>query len=273
MKFEGDKRREIFANDDDYCYQIGIEMYKEMVDSIPVSMMVHKFNMVALLLNISDSALEQATQIYKDLESSRSITGTSDRPIYEYPEGKQNNFFNFTEKYFISLIFAVSAVEAYVNSLIKNDINIELPSTKGAYKNFSIYDIELQIDLREKIKKILPASREFDIKTEEMPFWNDFCDLIKFRNEIVHPKSEKITVVLGKDRSIKYIKSSQIKILNDIYHAGRNKELVKSARKVIEYLAKKTAYPEVTPLEFRNYEPANMMDYVRQNKINIEYED
>jgi hypothetical protein len=271
MKFKGDKRREIFIIDGDYC-QTSITIYEENVNNIKIPMHALKFNLVALLLNVSDSSLEQAQTIYRDLESSRIlIEDRGEKPFYEYPKDKHCNFIDFTEKYFTSIVFAYSAVEAYVNSLIKKDI--ELPNRKEELESLTINDIEQRIGLKEKIKEIIPFSRNITINTDEMPFWSDFCDLIKYRNEIAHPKSEKLTVVLNKNRDITQVKSSQIKVLNELYHDARNKDIVRSARKVIGFLASKTDYPEVTPLEFRNYEPANLMDYVRQNKINIEYED
>lgn len=266
MKFTGDKRRDIFFDGEYHC-QIGIELYKEMVNNVECSLRTNKFNFVALLLNISESALGDAQKLYKELEASR--IHKSEAASFEYPADKQNLFFDFTEKYFTAIVFAVTAVEAFVNSLLKNK-NIELSNKKRFY---SIYEIERQISLKDKIMKILPASRNVEIKIEEMPFWKDFCTLLKYRNELIHPKSEKLTVVFNKDDKdeILYIKSSQIKILNEIYHASRNKDLVGSARKLMLFLAQKTDYPEATPLEFRNFEAANMWDFIREKKVDVEY--
>jgi len=266
IDFKKDKRITALINKEDKYYLPLFDLYTITKDEATIPVMIEIPNIVALLLNISDVANERASKILNDLEETMELVPVEKGKCYKFKNDTYNlREYDMLENLFVSIVFACSAVEAFVNNLIPIDFNYGEPKNKNEKTAVLISSkeyIERNYSLDHKINKILPLIYSFDEDSyknnqSDKACWDKFVELIKHRDRIVHPKIEKTK--LGK--------FSQIKFLADIFHSGFNTELVKSSRELIKNLCEKIKQAPMNvrrsphiPLEFLEHE-ATLQDY------------
>ena len=153
-------------------------------------------NPIALQLNM----VEQSIEMMKEMHIEKNL-------IYKESDYKNSdtsaNYHNTTLIYqYISLaqqalVFSYTALETFANlSIPENYILVEegKGSQEGITKTFNKQAIERQIELKRKFKEILPniySTKPIHLEK----FWNDFCQLEKYRDQIIHQKSINRTVM------------------------------------------------------------------------------
>jgi len=211
--------------------------------------MVELPNIIALFLSISDKSLNNAKTIFRDkLESDiKYIIRPDEKNYFEYGIENSNSYvFDLLEELFISVVFAYTAVEATVNNLIPNWFFIIKVDRKRKVIDDKYY-IERYYNLKSKIKDILPLIYKFDTDFDKLDFWEPFTKLEKFRNELIHYKSEEM----------KSNESIQIGILTDIIFSLIKFDIIESARKLIKYLSDNIKLLPGLPYEFSS-KPINI---------------
>ncbi|MBL7127672.1 MAG: hypothetical protein ISS16_01670 [Ignavibacteria bacterium] len=240
IQYKCDKRNTVHIKSDSKYYALGFDLYRIEKEGIKIPLINNAPNIIALLLNISDRALERAVKIYdKDLLPTLSLAGEDFEKHYSFTHKKHTELeFDLYENLFVSIVFAYSAVEAFVNNLIPKDFKYKADYKRGGTSATLICDTEYigkNYSVEEKINAILPLLYRYDInsfkkdKSEEKICWEKFKRLIEYRHKIIHPKT-KIS---------KLKKFSQIRFIADIFIDGINKEITKPARDLIKILCKK----------------------------------
>lgn len=259
---KGDKRIEKLLSSDNEHLQRGFTLYKTKFKDGELQHVMTPFpNMTALYLNISDSARDKSIEIFNNvLVPSLQLKGST----LEFGAENSDSFtFDLWENIIVSIVFSYSAVESLVNNLIPNSV-ILFTKKNGKVKLASKDRIEKNTKLSEKIKSILPRIFEFEFKTDELPFWKDFTDLEKYRNNFIHFKSDEI------DGN----RSTQASLLVHTFFDITKRDLVKSARTLIQYLASKIDFVPGIPSEFIE-NPVDYYKYVhhyKSKKIDLDKE-
>ena len=273
LKYKGDKRNYVLTQNDKF-FHIGLPLRRKYNEKSDFPLVVDAPDIISLHLHIANKNFEKLEELYNTILDKNTILKDKGPDIhYTYNfANDEKYFFDLFECCFISIIFSYSAVEAFVNDLIPNKIesnNIKdlFPNKFDKimqYKSVKL-GIEKEVKLEQKIKLILTREYQFSIDFNSLNFWNDFCDLIKYRDEIMHMKSEKLKLKYDtKDRNkIIDIKSSRSKFLSDLYFNILKRDIIKSGIEIIKYLSLKTKYPPVVPLEFRDYIPPNLNDTIK----------
>ena len=273
LKYKGDKRNYVLTQNGKF-FHIGLPLRRKYNEKSDFPLVVDAPDIISIHLSIADKNFEKLKELCNTILDKNIILkdkGPDKHYTYNFAI-HEKYFFDFFECCFISIIFSYSAVEAFVNDLIPNKIesdNIKdlIPNKFDKimqYKSVKL-GIEKEVKLEQKIKLILTREYQFSIDFNSLNFWNDFCDLLKYRDEIIHMKSEKLKLIydpIDKNKIID-IKSSRSKFLSDLYFNIINRDIIKSGTEIIKYLSSKTKYPPVVPLEFRDYIPSNLNDTIR----------
>ncbi|MDW8850114.1 hypothetical protein SD960_08435 [Flavobacterium sp. MMLR14_040] len=147
-------------------------------------------NNIALLLSISDKALNRGLQIYKIYlnpdKPENDITKYIKDEQVGFLKEKSRHYCDYIEEIETAIVFAYTAVEAFANISIPDNYIY-----KSAEKDGILYEkkaIERWTSLAEKVSVILPEI--YDVKSiKSKSFYNHFKLLEEYRNAIIHQKS------------------------------------------------------------------------------------
>ncbi len=133
----------------------------------------------ALFLSQSHKAYQQAIGIHPFVsESSHAEGGDSSPRVYDY-----------LELIMASIVFAYSAIEAFVNEEIPESFTYEIERpTSGILVPLQKESIERKVSLDEKLATALPEAKGFP-SPKGLKIWEDYVHLRKLRDRIVHLKS------------------------------------------------------------------------------------
>ena len=261
IKFECDKRNNTPLEKEGKYYTFLFDLCTYKQNNVVGPLMIDLPNIVALLLNISDRAFNEAERIYKELKSTINFSKIEDTDSYIFTHEEHNKLeFDMIENLFISIVFAYSACEAFINNLIPIDFEFKEEKPRNgrtALLTSGKEYIERNYSVEEKINRILPLIYKYEINSfnttpKDNESWEKFKILIEHRNKIIHPKTEKI----GSG------KPSQMKFVSEIFYYGLKKDLINSAKNLIKNLCdkvytapKELIRPPHIPLEFTEANP------------------
>lgn len=133
----------------------------------------------ALFLSQAHKAYEQAIKIHPFRDSNLSPEGGDPSPIV----------YDYLELLMASIIFAYTAIEAFVNEEIPEDFVYETErSSTGILVAYQKDSIERRVNLDEKLGTILPKAINRP-SPKGLKIWEDYLILKRLRDRIVHLKS------------------------------------------------------------------------------------
>jgi len=258
IKFEDDKRTAAYFQSGKTSFVESFNLYNHKENGIEAPLMILSPNIVALLLSISENAFQESKVIFDTkLEPFAKLVTNSDKSSYYHFECENNCtlVFDMIEQLFVAFVFGYSAVEALVNSLIPNDYEHAIETKKHGRVKKEITKkpyIERCYNLEDKLNLVLAEIYQYEQNTykknkEDIQVWNEFKELMKNRNNIIHPKSDFETHVFLK----------QVKFIADVFYDGLEKKVIKSTRGLIENICSKVYKCSLQnispyiPLEFR----------------------
>jgi hypothetical protein len=100
----------------------------------------------------------------------------------------ERKLYTFFERYMGSVVFAHTALEAFVNDELPKEYVHEVPN-KAYTRRYSKSQIERHLSLREKLECVLPAAWQIESPQTQEPVWIEFLKLEKLRHDIIHLKS------------------------------------------------------------------------------------
>ena len=137
----------------------------------------------ALYLNLAKQARDRRRAI--DLSASF-IEHPNPQGIW--PED-HTSVFDFFQEFSAEVLFSFSAIEAFANEVIPKGYIYESTNSKKEKINLIKAEIERQVPLDEKLKRVIPLA--FSIKSPiGTKSWQKYTDLKKIRDRLVHLKSE-----------------------------------------------------------------------------------
>lgn len=147
-------------------------------------------NNIALLLSISEKALNRALGIFKESinpdNPKNDVSKTTKENKVDFLKGKSKLYCDYIEEIETSIVFSYTAVEAFANISIPEDYLFHSPEKDGII--YTKKAIERWTSLEEKVAKILPdIYKANSIKSKK--FWNSFKLLEQYRNSIIHQKT------------------------------------------------------------------------------------
>ncbi|MDP2303309.1 MAG: hypothetical protein Q8N03_12890 [Ignavibacteria bacterium] len=206
-------------------------------DNITAPVMINKPNIVAIYLSIADKAFAEASHIYNNTIIPN-LQYDSSKNIYTLNiTNADDEVLNLFEQIFISLIFSYTAVEAFINSLIPPDFTIS-KKIKGKDKVYDCDEIQRHLSLEDKIKKVIPNALK--IKLELETTWQSFYILKTHRDSLIHLKKE----------TFKDLKSTQLDFIQSLVGDILTKDIIESARTLINHISKKIGNHPSIPYEF-----------------------
>lgn len=236
-----DKRLNRLVKKDDKLFQVYTDLFTYELNGKIGEVLIPKPNLTAIYLGIGDKALENATKIYIDELESNFKYNEKSKIFTIALNNQERSVFDFFENIFISTVFYFMAVEAFVNSLIPADLRLTVVKN-GELKVLNYEQIQRDIKLEEKIKKILPKAYKYEFHSNSFPSWRSFTDLKKFRDELVHLKKEIFSEG----------KSSQLKFIMEMIGRCIQEDILESARALIRDISKKVGNHPALPFEFCN---------------------
>jgi hypothetical protein len=149
-------------------------------------------NNVALLLSVSEKALIAAKKMYTDNFSNPEALLDLDKMNGDRKEmmnSASSLVCDYLEKIQTSIVFAYTALEAFVNlSIPENYTYTADKNNKGISELFDKKAIERWVPIKMKIKNILTDIYKTK-KIEGQKWWGHFLSLEQYRNDIIHQKS------------------------------------------------------------------------------------
>jgi len=156
-------------------------------------------NNISLTLSLMKKAYKKAFVMHKDL-----IRKKKEKTI-KLEEESRALLFDYFEEIVSSVIFAYVSVEAMANAAIPEDFKLEKVNEKGIKEIWSKENIERWMPTSQKVTDILPSIlKSGDIKVEK--FWNNFKELEKLRNDLIHQKTVQSGTKLDSDIFQKLLK-------------------------------------------------------------------
>jgi len=210
-------------------------------NNIEAPFMINKPNMVSMYLSIADKSHKTASDLYE----------SKIKPNLKYKESNKTYFldlpdripitFDLLEAIISAIIFAYTAVEGFINSVIPLDY-IEVNEREG---KFNCEWIQRNVNLLEKIKRIIPQAYKFSFNANEVKPWSNFTNLEKYRDSLLHLKSEKLNY-----NTETGIASTQLNFIQEFVGACMKENIVESAREIISLIASKIGDHPSIPFEF-----------------------
>lgn len=149
-------------------------------------------NNVALLLSVSEKALNEAKRIYTNNFTNQEIELDLDKMKGDRKlmmNQASSLVCNYLENIQTSIVFGYTALEAFVNLSIPEDFtHTTEKNSKGISEVFDKKAIERWLPLKTKIKNILTEIYSTK-KMDSQKWWGQFLNLEQYRNDIIHQKS------------------------------------------------------------------------------------
>ena len=147
-------------------------------------------NEIALALSVSGKAERQAMALLEQLSQ---VADHADKAIYDQ---EVVHAYDYLECVQTCIVFSYKSVESFCNASIPDDFVFEKTNHKGVVENYPKTAIERWISTSEKVSEILPAILKTQNPKNE-PFWANFKNLERLRNEIIHSKSSSNADVIA----------------------------------------------------------------------------
>lgn len=241
MYTKPDKRNDRYFEKDGKLSKMQTDLFTYVLGEKKGLVFISKPNMIAIYLNIADKAIMNAKEIY-ETKLIPNLVFNDKRNEFEISMDKVDTVvFDFIEKIIEALVFYYTSVEAFTNSLIPADFKFKA-IVNGEVKDVECEWVQKNLKLEEKIKKIIPEIWAFSLDANNLPYWKDFTDIEKFRNELIHLKKEKI----NND------KSEQLMFLMELIGRAIDKNLLDAPRKLISFISSKVGNHPSLPYEFCN---------------------
>ena len=153
-----------------------IEIRKNKQVGLPIP------NAAASCLNISKRCWDEAREIRKkskiDSSIKKTVSFSSDEEAIDYLELMMQ-----------SVVFAFTALEAFVNEMIPDDYVYEKQGRK-CDESYKKKDIERWLTIDEKYGKVLPEVLAIESPKGKHRSWSDLQKLKKVRDRLIHMKSD-----------------------------------------------------------------------------------
>ncbi|MEO5616103.1 MAG: hypothetical protein ABIR04_14435 [Cypionkella sp.] len=104
-----------------------------------------------------------------------------------YPEDHEM-LFDFFQEFSAEVIFSFTALEAFVNEVIPANFVYEWVNSKKEKMALSRQEVERQVSLDEKLKKVLPIAHNVKSPIGTI-YWQNYKVLKKARDRLIHLKS------------------------------------------------------------------------------------
>ncbi len=249
-----DKRSDRHFKKGDKYYRFVTELFHYKFKNNDAPFNFFKPNMVAIYLSVSDKALQNAVHILNDFLIPNIQYEKVDNSYKLNSVVKEDVVFDFIESIVISVSFAYTAVEAFINSLIPSDFIFPYKDN-GILKNVDCFYIQRNIPIDIKIKKVIPKALQVNFHANSFKLWRKFTDLKKYRDELIHLKKD--VIINDKSTQLNFIQF----LVNDVI----NENIISSARKLIEYISKKIHNNPTIPYEFCS-EPIELSEILKYYK-------
>jgi hypothetical protein len=165
-----------FAKGSSFILICPIQIRKNKILNIPIP------NASASCLNISKKCWNDANI----LRNSSNIDSVIEEEVY-FPTDEEA--INYIELIMQSVIFAFTALEAFVNEVIPD--SYEYTKTNNKCKEiYNKSEIERWLSIEEKIGQVLPSALGIPTPKGRHNSWNEFQKLKKVRDRLIHMKSE-----------------------------------------------------------------------------------
>jgi hypothetical protein len=135
----------------------------------------------ALYLNLAKAAHARRAEIDVD-------AALVDHPRQGTWPDDHTSLFDFFEAFVAEVIFAFSAIEAFANESIPPGFSYTTLNNKKESVTLTKDEIERNISLDEKLKKVLPQAHSVSSPAGAKP-WQRFKELKKVRDRLIHLKS------------------------------------------------------------------------------------
>lgn len=153
-----------------------IQLSKKKNVTVPIP------NATASCLNISKRTWDEARAIRKNSNLDRSIKK-------EVSFKCDEDALNYLESMMQSIVFAFTALEAFVNELIPSEYQYEKKSRRST-ETFSKEEIERWISIDEKLGTILPTILSVPSPKGKHKSWEGFVKLKDVRDRLIHMKTD-----------------------------------------------------------------------------------
>lgn len=149
----------------------------------------------ALCLSLSQKAFERM----KKMEVGHAFKDTS----YGYvSEERLSLLYELFEQIISNTVFACTALEAFCNQVVPDDyIYTKKRQDKKCTESYNKDQIERFIILDEKLSSVLPEVTQCNFR-KGSTLWNDYHNLRKTRDRIIHVKSTDLGVKESKEKNI-----------------------------------------------------------------------
>lgn len=260
MNDNPDKRNDRFISYEGKKYISGFGLFTYIENKIEAPFMINKPNMVSMYLSIAVKSHKTASDLYESKIKPNLKYKESDKTYYlDLTESVQVTF-DFLEAIISAIIFAYTAVEGFINSVIPLDY-VEENKKEG---KVGCEWIQRNVNLLEKIKRVIPQAYNFSFNANEVKSWSNFTNLENYRDSIIHLKSEKLNYNTETE-----IASTQLNFIQEFVGACMKENIVESAREIITLIASKIGDHPSIPFEFltKPIDYANLTNKLLQKNL------
>ncbi|RXQ87171.1 hypothetical protein EO244_16650 [Ancylomarina salipaludis] len=183
-------------------------------------------NNIGMLLSISQKYKKMAKELYEKKINPKNVNHSSESTEKKKNLQEQSVIAaDYIELIQVSIVFAYTAIESFVNLSIPDDYKYEVNvKSKGITEIYDKIAIERWVSLGDKLSKILTDIYKTP-KIESQKFWSNLKSLEKNRHNIIHQKSINRTEFYKeyfKEQIFKQIESAQIAL--QFFYDAHSKE-------------------------------------------------
>ncbi len=144
---------------------------------------------ILLYLSISHKQHQVSEQIMTELFEENSINSLRNMRIFNSTVDNTNDIYNeYLQSRVCSIIMLHSSIEAFVNSVIPENIKYPWITKKGT-RTLDKREIDKMIIFKDKLIKVLKFVTGIDLENNHTDLTDDILNLYKVRNDFVHLKS------------------------------------------------------------------------------------
>lgn len=101
---------------------------------------------------------------------------------------EHKELFDLVEQKLVEIVMALTAIEAFANETIPDDLEMEIPVKKGRLKRMNKVQMERDLSLATKLNVVLPKACGVS-SLSKTPLWGRFEKLKGLRDRLIHPKA------------------------------------------------------------------------------------
>lgn len=149
----------------------------------------HTFIPVSLSLDIAISASEQARESFDAIEFHTSQFGRDiDQAVKHDSDGL---FLEYFKQFFVAVTFSVQSIEMFCNEIIGEKLG-ETGTVVLRGREYTGAGVERAASIEEKVEYVVPRLLLVKPVDRKSRLWSDFKRLSALRDEIVHPKYDRL---------------------------------------------------------------------------------